>query len=299
MNDPLVKEYDLVQRQYDDMEIAYKRQMQQTLSNPEIAKSKKELRKTRQACAGLAAERDALLDRISALENATRAQPTTCTTSREGTDRDARLKARLLPIMKEPLNLDYDPLASSRHCGPEAKHSRNQRAMQIAIQQQQHHPDQTLSVKADPEREIIRMPKRSRAGKGGGTTAIAAAATSGIGTPSSSSNMAAGYPVDAVVDASHGLEDGQSAAGGSNPLVSRSGTKIRVKVIHQRPPAAYPASASAHDMQEDARLASTGPVTNVHQDDGPRYMGRRGVSGLHDEDEDEDAGPNERPLMDD
>ncbi|KAG8790588.1 hypothetical protein FRC16_000810 [Serendipita sp. 398] len=230
------------------MEATYKRQMQQTLSNPEVAKTKKELRKTRAACDELAAERDVLLDRISALENATRSHPNSSITSRQGSDRDARLKARLLPALKEPLNLDYDPLASSRHCGPEAKHSRNQRA----LQQQQPPlppPDQTLPIKADPEREIIRMPKRSRAsaGKSSGITTTVTAATSGIGTPSSSSNMG-GYPIEISADTPHGLDEGHSSAatvegqsivGSSNPLVSRSGTKIRIKAP-QSPTSALP-----------------------------------------------------------
>ncbi|CAG7845940.1 SubName: Full=Uncharacterized protein {ECO:0000313/EMBL:CCA77999.1} [Serendipita indica DSM 11827] len=234
----LLNEYEAVKRAYEDMEIAYKRQMQQVLTNPELSKVKKELWKTRAACTDLTAERDQLLDRISELENTLRQRPDPSITSRQGSDRDGRLKARLLPALREPLSLAYDPLGSSRHCGPEAVHSRNQRAMQLAMHPGDSHD--TGFTRVEAEREIIKLPKRSRTSKQQQQQPqqqlLQASTTTGSANPGS---PAVGFPVEStpaasyhpVVDAELGHVLSGSASSGGESLVARSGTRIRIKPI--------------------------------------------------------------------
>jgi hypothetical protein len=101
--------------------------------------------------------------------------------TRRGTARESRLRARLLPSLNEPLKPDVDPYTSSRHVGPDAVKIRDQR-----ISQQQAaamHYDQSVVLKADPERSVVKLPKRARASRASGATG------SGRGAASSSSNM--------------------------------------------------------------------------------------------------------------
>lgn len=104
----------------------------------------------------------ALLDRIVELERSTRMHKDAAITSRRGTARESRLRARLLPSLNEPLKTENDPHATSRHVGPDAAHRVAQQ--QAAAMQY----EQTLGVKSEADRAIVKLPKRARPSKGGG-----------------------------------------------------------------------------------------------------------------------------------
>ena len=101
-------------------------------------------------------------------------------TSRRGTARESRLRARLLPSLNDALKMEVDPHASSRHVGPEAVQSRNQRAQAAAMQY-----EQNLALRSEPDRAIVKLPKRARptksssAGRNVATIASGAATTTG------------------------------------------------------------------------------------------------------------------------
>jgi hypothetical protein len=100
-----------------------------------------------------------------------------------GTPRESRLRARLLPSLNEPLRPDMDPYASSRHVGPDAVQSRNQRMSLQQAAAAAMHQDQSIVLKADSERGVVKPSKRSRASRAAGATG------SGRAPASSSSNM--------------------------------------------------------------------------------------------------------------
>lgn len=165
----LVEEYEVLKRQYDEMEAAYQAQVKQKMVNPAIVQATKELHDIREACVASSHQRDALLDRILELERSTGTRVLLQTqhkdaaiTSRRGTARESRLRARLLPSLNEPLRTDGDPHVTSRHVGPEAVQSRNQRAAQQAVMQYEHPHGATLKAGVDAERAIVKLPKRAR-----------------------------------------------------------------------------------------------------------------------------------------
>jgi len=183
----LSEEFEYFKRQYDEMEAAYQLQLKQMSVNPAISQAKRDLQDTREACVAMSNQRDALLDRILDLERAARLHKDPCITTRRGTPRESRLRARLLPSLNEPIKPDFDPYATSRHCGPDAVHARNQRLAQQ--QAAALHYEQSLLQKADPERSIVKLPKRARANKAGSSGRGAAAAATGAATgPASSSS---------------------------------------------------------------------------------------------------------------
>lgn len=102
----------------------------------------------------------ALLDRIADLERASK--PDTVLATRRGTERDVRLRERLLPALNEPLRLDdASPYQTSRHCGPEVVQKHNY----LAAQQFAQYEQQQGLPKQEPQRDIVKLPKGSRARK--------------------------------------------------------------------------------------------------------------------------------------
>jgi len=162
----------------------------------------------------------ALLDRIVDLERASR--PDSALATRRGTERDSRLRERLLPALNEPL-LEVNPYSISRHCGPEVAQKHNYLAAQQLAHYEQGIPK---TEHTGIQREIIKLPKsRSRPsktatpliGSGSGNVVVAAPSSSNSSLPFGSS---AGKETDA-----------QQVSTGTHPDLApaqRTGGRMRI-----------------------------------------------------------------------
>jgi len=216
----LAEQFEFLKRQYDDMEANYQLQIKQKLTNSVINQANRDLQETREACVAMSNQRDALLDRVLELERAARVHKDAAISTSRGTPRESRLRARLLPSLNESLKPDVDPYASSRHVGPAAVESRNQRIsqQQVAAAAAAMHYDQSVVTKADPERSVGKLPKRARASRAAGATG------SGRGAASSSSNMHV-FPIEPPYPALAMEGDVLQATANGNPQSrSASGT---------------------------------------------------------------------------
>ena len=157
------------------------------------------------------------MDRIIDLEHTSR--PDLALATRRGTERDLRLRERLLPALNDPL-LEDNPYSISRHCGPEVAQKHNY----LAAQQLAHY-EQGLP-KTEHQREIIKLPKsRSRPSKAA-TPLIGSGSGNVVLAASSSSNSSL------PIVSSAGMEtDAQQVSTGTHPELTpaqRTGGRMRV-----------------------------------------------------------------------
>jgi hypothetical protein len=145
------------------------------------------------------------------LERASR--PDSALATRRGTERDSRLRERLLPALNEPL-LEVNPYSTSRHCGPEVAQKHNY----LAAQQIAHYEQGLPKTEPGIQRDIIKIPKsRSRPsktatpliGSGSGNVAVAAASSSNSTLPIEYSTLLLGMETDAQAMSHHGLAPAQ------------------------------------------------------------------------------------------
>lgn len=191
------------------------------------------------------------MDRIADLERASR--PDSSIASRNSTERDIRLRERLLPALNEPLRLDVDPYSSSRHCGPEAIHL-------LAAQRLAQHEQALPKTDAGRiEREIIPPPRRSRPSKatphaaGGSDNVVGTAPSSG---PSYVPFAETSNPISAMETEAqnHPTNPENSGRALPHPAPQRAVTRTRVKGYHNDNGSRAEAPMDAEGLHNDGLI---------------------------------------------